>query len=127
METARRGEGLMLVPAGHADRPSDQDGFTVVTGKTQSDDDVDYGLADQGRRCRLRWPLTPAGRCPSWSGPTPPTGTRCTGGTNAGLATAGGAEAQIRALLPDLRGDPRLNSRHAGTPRAQRFARPRSP
>jgi AbrB family looped-hinge helix DNA binding protein len=50
VDISRYGAGLQLVPTGRTARLVDESGVLVVTGTTEIDDDVVFGLIDAGRR-----------------------------------------------------------------------------
>ena len=50
VDISRYGEGLQLVPVGRTARLVEEDGVLVATGDGTIDDDVVFGLIDQGRR-----------------------------------------------------------------------------
>ena len=50
LDISRYGAGLRLIPAEHTAQLVDEGGRLVVTGETSIDDDVVFGLIDDGRR-----------------------------------------------------------------------------
>ncbi len=50
VDISRYGAGLQLMPAGRVARLVDESGVLVVTGATEIDDEVVFGLIDTGRR-----------------------------------------------------------------------------
>lgn len=50
VDISRYGAGLQLVPSGRTARLVEEDGVLVATGDTVIDDEVLFGLIDDGRR-----------------------------------------------------------------------------
>lgn len=50
VDISRYGAGIQLVPAGRTARVVDESGVPVLTGDTEIDDEVVFGLIDSGRR-----------------------------------------------------------------------------
>ena len=50
VDISRYGSGLQVTPSGRTARVTEEDGVLVAQGDTQVDDDVVFGLLDDGRR-----------------------------------------------------------------------------
>jgi AbrB family looped-hinge helix DNA binding protein len=50
LDLSRYGAGITLVPAGRTARLVDEDGVRVVDGTARIDDEILFGLIDDGRR-----------------------------------------------------------------------------